>query len=143
MPESDRERTERQQDAFMFMSLVTTYQQIAWVAMGKVASPTTGKVERELEQARWAIDVLAMLERRMRGNLSDGETRMLREMLHTLRMNYVEEVNRPPEPAEKERAPSSTEQAPAQASSEAQSTSEESSQASGAESPASSSGTGS
>lgn len=104
MAEHEHERTERQQDAFTFMGLVTTYQQIAWVALGKVANPATRKVERELEQARWAIDVLAMLERRTRGNLTNAEERMLRETVHILRMNYVEEANRPPEPAEREAA---------------------------------------
>jgi len=114
MAESDQNRTEKQQDAFTFLSLVTTYQQIAWVALGKIANPASGKVERELEQARWAIDVLAMLDRRTRGNLSEAESRMLRDMLHVLRMNYVEEVNKPSEPAaqapqaepEPEKAPS-------------------------------------
>lgn len=96
--ENLKDRTEKQQDAFAFMSLVTMYQQVAWIALGKIANPATNEIERDLEQARWSIDVLAMLERRTRGNLTEAEGRMLRDILHNLRMNYVEEVNRPHEP---------------------------------------------
>jgi len=96
---ADQTLTEEQQDHIAFISLVAQYQQIAWMAMGKIANPATNAVERQLDHARWAIDMLAMLERRTKGNLMPEESRMLREILYTLRMNYVEEAQKPAEPA--------------------------------------------
>jgi hypothetical protein len=110
---SEQKLTEQQLDQIHFMSLVQTYQQMAWVALGKLASPVSGKVERDLAQAQWAIDLLAMLQRRTKGNLAAEEDRMLGQILFTLRMNYVDERNRPPEPETEAAAPPEPEAAPA------------------------------
>ena len=104
--------TEEQKDRLYFMTLVQTYQQIAWVALGKIANPATQKIERQLDQARWAIDMLAMLERRTKGNLAPDEARELAQILYTLRMNYVDEVNKQEQP-EKEPQKGAEETSPA------------------------------
>ena len=73
----------------------------AWMAMGKVASPMSGKIERELKVARQMIDLLAELETRTEGNRSDDETLMLQGALTELRLNYLEEAKKPdPKPEE-------------------------------------------
>ncbi|HRS94453.1 MAG TPA: DUF1844 domain-containing protein [Candidatus Latescibacteria bacterium] len=95
MAEQDAKLTQEQQDTFAFMAMVELYQQTAWMALGKIADPATKETKANLPQARWAIDTLAMIERKTRGNLSDQELRFLREILHMLRMNYVEEANKP------------------------------------------------
>jgi len=70
----------------------------AWMALGKIANPTTGKVERELPVARAMIDLLVELEGRTEGNRTETETRILQGAITELRLNYVEEVKKP-EPA--------------------------------------------
>jgi hypothetical protein len=86
--------------------LVEMFRYQAWVSMGKVASPATGKVEREMPVARAMIDMLSELETRTEGNRSPEETRMLQGALTDLRLNYLDEMKRPqpgtasPEPAE-------------------------------------------
>lgn len=97
MTEQEAKLTQEQQDTFAFMAMVELYQQTAWMALGKIADPATKETKANLPQARWAIDTLAMIERKTRGNLSDQELRFLREILHMLRMNYVEEANKPTE----------------------------------------------
>jgi uncharacterized membrane protein YukC len=69
----------------------------AWMAMGKVASPVSGKVERDLNVARQMIDLLAELETRTEGNRSEDETKMLQGVLTELRMNFMEEAKKPAE----------------------------------------------
>lgn len=59
--------------------------------MGKVASPLTGKVERDLAAARTTIDMVDMLRRKTEGNLSGDEKKLLDRVLYELRMNYVDE----------------------------------------------------
>jgi hypothetical protein len=72
-----------------------------WVALGKVAHPMSGEVERDLDGARAAIDLLSELETRTAGNRSDEESKLMQAVLTELRMNYVDEMNKPA-PAEVE-----------------------------------------
>ena len=59
--------------------------------MGKIVSPVTGEVERDLTIAQTTIDILAMLETKMKGNLSDQESGFISRSLYELRMNFVDE----------------------------------------------------
>jgi hypothetical protein len=43
----------------------------------------------DLESARQTIDIMAMLQRRTKGNLSPDETRFMEEVLHSLRMSFI------------------------------------------------------
>lgn len=81
-------------DAYFF-TLVTSLQAAAWQQLGKIASPITGKVERSLPQAQMSIDLLNMISEKTRGNLTAEESRLISGILYELRMNYVDESNRP------------------------------------------------
>jgi hypothetical protein len=72
--------------------------------MGKVVNPLSGKVERNLEMARHSIDMLAMIQDKTKGNLSESESGFISHVLTELRMNYVEEVNKPQAEPPKEAA---------------------------------------
>ncbi|MBI4720464.1 MAG: DUF1844 domain-containing protein [Chitinivibrionia bacterium] len=77
------------------MQLVLSLQAGAMQALGKLASPITNRVERNLPLAQHTIDLLAMIENKTRGNLSDGERRFIQHVLYELRLNYVDELKRP------------------------------------------------
>lgn len=79
----------------LFQFFVVQQQQLAMMQMGKILHPATGKIERDLEGARFSIDLLGMLEEKTRGNLSEEETRLLGQILTNLRLNYLEEARRP------------------------------------------------
>ncbi len=69
------------------ISLATT----AAVHFGDVADPGTGqKSIANLEAAGHAIEMLALLEDKTRGNLTDDETKFLRQVLYELRLRFVE-----------------------------------------------------
>jgi len=61
----------------------------ALVHLGQVPDPTTGQPHRDLEQAQFTIDLLAMLQEKTRGNRTPEESAVLEEILSTLRMAYV------------------------------------------------------
>lgn len=86
----------------LFVHLVTTFTQSAWISLGKLKNPVTDKLERNLEQASYYIDLLDMLQKKMEGNLSEWETQFLVHSLSELKLNYIEEKNRPEEPEQKE-----------------------------------------
>ena len=81
----------RQDDA-LFVNLILIFQSAAMQQMGKTINPLTSKVDRNLEQARFSIDTLAMLRDKTRGNLSEDLETLLDSTLLHLRMNYVEEA---------------------------------------------------
>ena len=76
----------------MFLGLIHSFQSAAMQQMGKIPSPFSGQIERDLEQARLSIDMLEMLEERTNGNLTGEEARFLKHVLTELRLNYVAEV---------------------------------------------------
>ncbi|HID94810.1 MAG TPA: DUF1844 domain-containing protein [Candidatus Latescibacteria bacterium] len=86
----------------LFAQLVMMFHAAAMQQMGKIMNPITNKIERDLDQARTSIDMLAMIQEKTKGNLTQDESRLLDEVLYQLRMNYVDEVNKPPEKEEKQ-----------------------------------------
>jgi hypothetical protein len=80
-----------------FFQLIVSLQAGAMQQLGKVISPISGKVERDLELAKATIDMLTMLEEKTKGNLSEDEGKLLSHVLYELRLNYVEESKKDPD----------------------------------------------
>ena len=81
----------------LFMHLVSMLAMSAIQQMGKLVNPGTGKAEINLEAAQATIDMLDMLATRTQGNLDAEETRLLKDTLTSLKMNYVESKDRKPD----------------------------------------------
>lgn len=86
----------------LFVQLLLTFQTAAYHQMGKIASPLTGKVERNLGQAQNSIDILGMIQEKTRGSLSESEQKMIDNILYELRMNFLEEQKKEKEAPEAE-----------------------------------------
>ncbi len=77
-----------------FFQIVFSLQTTAMQQMGKTISPVSGQVERDLTMARTTIDILGMMEKKMKGNLTPEEARFIGHSLHELRMNFVDETKK-------------------------------------------------
>jgi hypothetical protein len=87
----------------LFMNLIAMFHSLAWQQMGKIRNPVTDSIQQDLEGAKNIIDTLEMLREKSKGNLDSDEERLLTQILHELRLNYVDEMNRhAPEPARPE-----------------------------------------
>ena len=75
----------------LFIHLVNTFVQSAWISLGKVKSPVSDKLERNLEQATYYIDLLDMLQTKMKGNLNEWEEQYIIHSLSELKLNFIEE----------------------------------------------------
>lgn len=73
-----------------FMTLIFSLYTYAQISLGIIPDPTTGQSTKELIQAKYNIDILAILQEKTRGNLSQEEEQALEQMLYELRMNYVQ-----------------------------------------------------
>lgn len=78
----------------MFLELLYIFHASAMQAMGKIKNPISGKTEKNMDQARHAIDMLEMLKEKTNGNLSDELNRALETFLSEMRLNFIEETNR-------------------------------------------------
>lgn len=76
----------------LFLELVLVFQQSAWIALGKIQNPQTGKTETDLKGAAHAIDMLSMLKSKTQHSLSATERAIVDNALTQLRLNYVEAV---------------------------------------------------
>lgn len=95
--------TEEEHNDLLFMQLVLLFQGAAMQQLGKIKNPLIDKIERNLDQARNTIDILGMLEAKTRGNLAERERQFLAHVLSELRLNFVDEINKPREQTEEKK----------------------------------------
>jgi Domain of unknown function (DUF1844) len=62
--------------------------------LGEVPNPLSGKVESDISVAKQMIDIIGMLREKTRGNLDQGEDKLVEDALFDLRMRYVEAVKK-------------------------------------------------
>ena len=67
------------------LGLATT----ALIHLGEAPDPETGKPTTSLELARQSLDLLDLLERKTKGNLTQEEERLFQSVLTDLRLKYV------------------------------------------------------
>lgn len=78
-----------------FNMLVMTLASAAAVHLGAIPDSESGEMhEPNLVGAAHMIDLLALLEAKTSGNLSEDESQFLRQVLAGLRLRYVEASNR-------------------------------------------------
>ena len=114
-PEPDRlcraatARTSPSVTGVTFNGFVVSLATTAAVHFGDVADPGSGeKGPANLSAAGQAIAMLALLEEKTRGNLTDEETRFLRQVLHELRLRLAEAQKRTSDDAGQAASPDET-----------------------------------
>ncbi|MCX7940402.1 MAG: DUF1844 domain-containing protein [Endomicrobia bacterium] len=78
----------------LFIALITSLASTCWMQLGKVPNPMTNKIEKELENAKFTIDLLRMLKDKTQGNLTADEERLLLSVIADLELNYADEVKK-------------------------------------------------
>ena len=72
-----------------FEVIVTTFATQAAMSLGQIKNPMTGEIDLDLKQAKFAIDLLQVLEEKSKGNLTAEEDKSLQDLLYQLRMVYI------------------------------------------------------
>lgn len=73
-----------------FSTFLLSLSTSAFIHLGEIPHPETGRPERSLPMARQTIDTLSMLQQKTQGNLSRDESRLLEHLLYELRLKFVE-----------------------------------------------------
>lgn len=86
----------------MFLSSLSMQ---AMMALGELPIPGTNQRREDLEQARYLIDTLGLLQQKTQGNLTPEESQFLDNALYELRLRYTQRLQAsiPPPPGEPRR----------------------------------------
>ncbi len=87
------EEPEGAQDPASFVNFLMSIASNAASALGMMEHPVTHQREVDLELGKHWIDVLGMLDKKTKGNLTKQEHQILEGLLSDLRMQYVSLVN--------------------------------------------------
>ncbi len=75
-----------------FSSLIFSLSSTAFMHLGALPDPNTGKTEKDLPLAKQTIDLLGVLREKTRNNLEQEEDELFEHLLYDLRMAYIKEV---------------------------------------------------
>lgn len=75
-----------------FSSFLFSLSTSAFVHLGAVPDPGSGKTDRNLPLAKQTIDLLGLLREKTRNNLTREEEDLFDHLLYDLRMRYIKEV---------------------------------------------------
>ncbi len=74
-----------------FATFIFSLNHSALVHLGAVKDPTSGETIKDLALAKQTIEILALLQEKTKGNLTEEEAKMLESILYDLRIIYVRE----------------------------------------------------
>lgn len=72
------------------ITMVDTMSTLAWSKLGLQPDMATGKLEKDLEQAKVAIDLTTHLASFIEPQLDEEDKRRIHTLIRDLRMNFVE-----------------------------------------------------
>ena len=83
-----------------FLALITSLASTCWMQLGKVPNPISNKIEKDLQNAKFTIDILRTLKEKTKGNLTEEEERLLISVIADLELNYADEIKKETESSE-------------------------------------------
>ncbi len=75
-----------------FSTFMMSLSSSALMALGETPDPNTGETVFLPQIAKQTIDVLAMLQDKLKNGLEDDEAKLMCDLLYDLRMRYVNKV---------------------------------------------------
>ena len=96
-PEEKTEATAKEQgEAFQidFSTFVLSLTSSAFIGLGDMPDPATGKKEVNLPAVQQTIDMLTMLRDKTKGNLTEEEHKLLEQLIYELQVKYVSKAKK-------------------------------------------------
>jgi hypothetical protein len=96
-PKEQTETTAKEQgEAFQidFSTFTLSLTSSAFIGLGDMPDPATGKKEVNLPAVQQTIDMLTMLRDKTKGNLTEEENKLLEQLIYELQVKYVSKVKK-------------------------------------------------
>ena len=74
----------------LFQGLVKSFKSNAEIQLGMKENPLTGENEQNLDQAKYSINMLEMLQEKTEGNVAEREKKYLDKVASRMKKKYVE-----------------------------------------------------
>jgi hypothetical protein len=88
-PELQSEPEDAEPERTMFNEFLMGIASSAFIYLGLVEHPATGRRQVDMMAAKESIDMLVMLQEKTKGNLTRGEEKFFDDLLSDLKMQYV------------------------------------------------------
>jgi hypothetical protein len=88
---AEKQTAEAELPEINFPTFIISLNASALVNLGAIEDPASGTKVKNLSIAKQTIDILSMLEEKTRGNLTEEEEKILKNILYDLRIIYVKE----------------------------------------------------
>ena len=88
---AEKQAAEAELPEINFPTFIISLNASALVNLGAIEDPASGTKVKNLSIAKQTIDILSMLEEKTRGNLTEEEKKILKNILYDLRIIYVKE----------------------------------------------------
>ena len=88
---AEKQDAETELPEINFPTFIISLNASALVNLGAIEDPASGTKVKNLSIAKQTIDILSMLEEKTRGNLTEEEEQILKNILYDLRIIYVKE----------------------------------------------------
>ncbi|HKQ92306.1 MAG TPA: DUF1844 domain-containing protein [Blastocatellia bacterium] len=88
-PELQSEQEDAEPERTMFNEFLMGIASSAFIYLGLVEHPATGRRQVDMTAAKESIDMLLMLREKTKGNLTRGEEKFFDDLLSDLKMQYV------------------------------------------------------
>jgi hypothetical protein len=94
--------TDRQVDKHdaVLMGLVMNLQSSGMMQLGKMVNPHTGEMQRDLDGAKYTVDLLEMLKVKVADNCDPEVKKLIEQAVMNLQMNYMDELKNGDSPEE-------------------------------------------
>jgi len=93
-PEGEHTHPEGELPPVDFIAFVGSLGASALMYLGEKIAPDQPEGLKDLHGAKQMIDLIALLEEKTKGNLTEDESSMLKSLLYNLRMRYVHEAEK-------------------------------------------------
>ena len=77
-----------------FPAFIMSLNTSALYHLGEIADPATGKRIVDLDLAKHAIDTLVLMQNKTKGNLTEDEVELLKNMLYDIKIRFVKAVKK-------------------------------------------------
>jgi hypothetical protein len=77
-----------------FPAFIMSLNTSALYHLGEIADPETGKKIVDLDLAKHAIDTLVLMQNKTKGNLTEDETELLKNMVYDIKIRFVKAVKK-------------------------------------------------
>ncbi|MCD6501079.1 DUF1844 domain-containing protein [bacterium] len=83
------ERIETTKSGMIFYDLLILLRELTRSQLGMIQNPNTGEYPKDIQSARHLVDMIAVLQEKTEGNLTDQEATVLENLLTELRVACV------------------------------------------------------